>query len=527
MLQVLPVLFVVIMAYLSTAFTPKGSWAQTGLLLNNTIYVYGGNRTTETSSNLYALDVSHPWWCTNPAWVDRTSDAGSFAVPQTADNAMWPSADGRSFYVWGGGSILKTTLSQSGFAQYNVDTRTWSLPSAISNMSQQRREITAAWTASGIAYIWSGVTDVFTGNTSDPTVSYIVNELTTFDTKNLVWNVLDIAGPTPMPRVQYTATMLPDGRMVIIGGMTARQATSTAVSLAYVPLTDIPVFDTNTATWTFNNATGNIPAIRRRHTAVVGLDSISIIICCGGYMETVKYNDVAVLNTQTWIWTQPIIGGNIPAPRMAPTSIMVNGQMIMFFGAVSQVHFLTSLPITGRSLQLTNLNDINILDTRTTPFQWISNFSPTSISSSTFTSSVLPIITTSNSLDVSSGVATVGFIGGIIGITSGVLIVAAALIFLLIRWKKRLHRNSLYETSQTADWHESPAGSTIPSAQSGDNKPHDEQPDVMPTRRRLGKSAADGRSSVISHASSSRDRYPPNEVDLSESELPSNEMDRG
>ncbi|RUS24389.1 hypothetical protein BC938DRAFT_473660 [Jimgerdemannia flammicorona] len=39
----------------------------------------------------------------------------------------------------------------------------------------------------------------------------------------------------------------------------------------YTPalMTDIPVFDTSTATWAILNATGDIPAPRRSHTAVL------------------------------------------------------------------------------------------------------------------------------------------------------------------------------------------------------------------------------------------------------------------
>ncbi|RUS34369.1 hypothetical protein BC938DRAFT_480948 [Jimgerdemannia flammicorona] len=50
-----------------------------------------------------------------------------------------------------------------GFAKYNVVTKTWSLPSDYANVPQQRRLMSAAWTPSGVAYIWGGYSDVYSG----------------------------------------------------------------------------------------------------------------------------------------------------------------------------------------------------------------------------------------------------------------------------------------------------------------------------------------------------------------------------
>ncbi|RUP45470.1 hypothetical protein BC936DRAFT_148132 [Jimgerdemannia flammicorona] len=68
------------------------------------------------------------------------------------------------------------------------------------------------------------------------------------------------------------------------------------------------------------------------HTAILSTDDISIVICCG-QNNTVSFNDVAVLDTQNWYWTIPEVegNGNAPSPRMAISSIFVNGQMIIFF----------------------------------------------------------------------------------------------------------------------------------------------------------------------------------------------------
>ncbi|RUS34370.1 hypothetical protein BC938DRAFT_480949 [Jimgerdemannia flammicorona] len=157
-----------------TGFTPVGRYGQSAVLIGNTIYVYGGGTDYASFSNLYALDVSQPWNSTNPApaWIDHTSDAGTFTVPAVEFHTMWPAADNSSIYIWGGGSSAMTTLPYNGFANYNVTTKTWSITSDSANVPQQRRFLSAAWTPSGVAYIWGGKGDQFTGNkngSSEPT----------------------------------------------------------------------------------------------------------------------------------------------------------------------------------------------------------------------------------------------------------------------------------------------------------------------------------------------------------------------
>ncbi|RUS26652.1 hypothetical protein BC938DRAFT_484303 [Jimgerdemannia flammicorona] len=179
------------MAYPATAFTPPSRSIQSALLMDNTIYVQGGiDPAGNIVSNMYSLDVSQSWPCTNPAWADRTSDAGTFAVPATELKPMWPSADGKSFYIWGGASDNSAKLSQNGFAQYNVVTKSWSLPSSISNMPQQRFDLAVVLASTGVAYFWSG-----------------------------------------------------NDQMVIIGGLTSTQTNVTYVNMDLASMNDIPVFE--------------------------------------------------------------------------------------------------------------------------------------------------------------------------------------------------------------------------------------------------------------------------------------------
>ncbi|RUP43976.1 hypothetical protein BC936DRAFT_150121 [Jimgerdemannia flammicorona] len=100
-------------------------------------------------------------------------------------------------------------------------------------------------------------------------------------------------------------------------------------------------------------------------------------------------------------------------------------------GDIYYSHFLRTLSVTGVTGINESLNDVAILDTRTTPFQWASSFSPTSNTSSLAANTTSPPSNTSD--------PSIGSIGVIVGITIGVLILIAILLFLFIRkpWRGR------------------------------------------------------------------------------------------
>ncbi|RUS28276.1 hypothetical protein BC938DRAFT_482078 [Jimgerdemannia flammicorona] len=252
-----------------------------------------------------------------------------------------------------------------------------------------------------------------------------------FDATKLTWNVVSMLGPKPLPKTKYTATMLTNNQMVILGGVTTKE-TVPPFTYTFLPLMDLLVFDTNIATWIPTNGTGDIPADRYSHVAVLGTDGISIIVCCGRRSAEETLNDVSVLNTQNWTWTKPAVVGTPPTGRGGLSRVFNNGQMIIFFG------------IDGNN---TEVNEVNVLDTRATPFQWATGFSP---NASDFSSTTFP--TNYNSTDTNLNNATasdfapsdkfkaVGGFPGVIGIGISVLLIVGVIItFLIVRkpWRKR------------------------------------------------------------------------------------------
>ena len=127
---------------------------------------------------------------------------------------------------------------------------------------------------SGIAYLFGGYP--------------LTNDLWSLDTVGMAWQQFPNQTFTPSPRYHHTATLLADGRMVIIGGFDGSNT---------VNMNNIYIFDTNALEWSFSNATGNIPAPRRDHAATALWEGSSIFIHGGTDKDYGTFmSDIAILN---------------------------------------------------------------------------------------------------------------------------------------------------------------------------------------------------------------------------------------
>ncbi|CAG8800668.1 9163_t:CDS:2, partial [Racocetra fulgida] len=88
------------------------------------------------------------------------------------------------------------------------------------------------------------------------------------------------ANNVPTPRSHSAAVLLPDGRILYIGGVsqTAPGEEATPIDMRY-----IPVFDTNSSTWSSEQAEFESTLIQPRagHSANLAADNTSIIIIGG------------------------------------------------------------------------------------------------------------------------------------------------------------------------------------------------------------------------------------------------------
>jgi hypothetical protein len=155
-----------------------------------------------------------------------------------------------------------------------------------------------------------------------------------FNTESLKWNehIIQSFVPAGMNYYSwYTATMLPDGKIVYIGGRFGNDNNDT--NLMDAPMEQVYVYDTKTNVWSAELTNGIIPGARFGHSA--SLTSDGRIIIYGGMDVNSKAADpaLAVLDTTTpkYTWSSPEVTNPIGSVLVTP-SVMVDNFMILYAG---------------------------------------------------------------------------------------------------------------------------------------------------------------------------------------------------
>ncbi|RUS19448.1 hypothetical protein BC937DRAFT_87455 [Endogone sp. FLAS-F59071] len=404
--------------YPSQSFTPQGQWALPSVLVNDTVYLYGGSRNSTIGTNTFiSLDLSRSWTTDSPPYTDRTAQASAQPnMPNTAYGVMFPSADNTSLWIYGGGSSKLAPLTHQ-FAEYSVKNQSWNVqPSYQGTLPPQRREAAVAWTQTGMVYIWGGVADNYTGIGAN-NVNFF-SDMLIFDTRKSFWKSLNPSAinQSVLPMVEHTATLLSSGQIVYVGGQQLQINIANPVT-DYTPMTEILIFDTNSNMWSHRTAIGSngaIPPPRGGHIAGLGPDGKSVVIFGGSYVSNAStgesyhiYNDLWVLDTSMFQWT-PITGEGVsPSPRTAASGWN----------------------------QGIGYSDTTILNLTTNPWSWTSIFNPPIYTSNT---------TTSNSTSTPISDFTVNplqAIGGSLGlvaiVTVGVIILVATVFLAVFKpWRR-------------------------------------------------------------------------------------------
>ncbi len=127
-------------------------------------------------------------------------------------------------------------------------------------------------------------------------------------------------------RIRFTATVLPNGNVMIIGGMNGPE------------LSSCEIYNSNTDTWT---AAENLPVPRQQHTATLINDSIILVIGGVSTSNSLDHVDAYNINTNTWSSKSPL--PYRPAGHSA--TLLENGKILIAGGweAPSYDWFRTSV----------------------------------------------------------------------------------------------------------------------------------------------------------------------------------------
>ncbi|RIB25353.1 hypothetical protein C2G38_490014 [Gigaspora rosea] len=338
---------------------PRRQHAST--LIGTRAYFFGGEMATSRSNEVWYLDLSSSFNVLTPPWH---SD-GIMPVGYNLGSSCLSPFDNSTLFLVGGRTwiITATTYTYSYTSSvYKFDSKIsqWSTP-IISNFNSSfasRDKIQSVIDIHGRIFIFGGANE---------NNSIYYNDMNILDITTMTWSTQIQSIPTYL---DYTATLLPNGLIIYIGG---HSGSNSIVNLN--SMSQVQVFDTKSYTWSNQLVGGSIIASRAFHSAVLTQDG-NIIIYGGsttlGTSLSIDnvFSDIAVLNTDTWVWSVPSISGPIAPPLARHSATLYKNYMILAFGS------------TSKSILYTN--NIYILDIQN--YTWVNSFNiniPTTTNSPT------------------------------------------------------------------------------------------------------------------------------------------------
>ncbi|OMO62949.1 Kelch repeat type 2 [Corchorus capsularis] len=167
------------------------------------------------------------------------------------------------------------------------------------------------------------------------------NQVHVFDTAKQTWSQPVMKGTPPTPRDSHSCTTVGDN-LFVLGGTDGTN-----------PLKDLHILDTATHTWICPSVRGEGPEAREGHSAALVGKRLFIFGGCGKSSDNndeIYYNDLYILNTETFVWKRATTSGDPPSARDSHTCSSWKNKIIVIGGEDGHDYYL---------------NDVHILDADT------------------------------------------------------------------------------------------------------------------------------------------------------------------
>ncbi|XP_021674892.2 uncharacterized protein LOC110660772 isoform X2 [Hevea brasiliensis] len=176
------------------------------------------------------------------------------------------------------------------------------------------------------------------------------NQVHVFDTAMQTWSQPVIKGTPPTPRDSHSCTTVGDN-LFVFGGTDGMN-----------PLKDLHILDISSHTWISPTVRGEGPEAREGHSAALVGKRLFIFGGCGKSSNDnveVYYNDLYILNTETFVWKQAATSGTPPSARDSHTCSSWKNKIIVIGGEdghdyyLSDVHVLDAETLVWKELNTT------------------------------------------------------------------------------------------------------------------------------------------------------------------------------
>ncbi|KAF7806276.1 tip elongation aberrant protein 1-like isoform X1 [Senna tora] len=160
------------------------------------------------------------------------------------------------------------------------------------------------------------------------------------------WSQPVIKGTPPTPRDSHSCTAVGDN-LFVFGGTDGVN-----------PLKDLHILDTSSHTWISPTIRGEGPEAREGHSSALVGKRLFIFGGCGKSIDNneVYYNDLYILNTETFVWKCAATSGTPPSPRDSHTCSSWKNKVVVIGGEdrndyyLSDVHILDTDTLIWREL---------------------------------------------------------------------------------------------------------------------------------------------------------------------------------
>nr|KJB45279.1 hypothetical protein B456_007G298800 [Gossypium raimondii] len=255
---------------------PKARYEHGAAVVQDKMYIYGGNHNGRYLSDLNVLDLRSWTW----SKVEASFESKSEESPSPVNIA--PCA-GHSMIPWENKllSIAGHTKDPSETIQikaFDLQTGTWSILKTYGKAPVSRGGQSVTLVGSTLV--------IFGGQDAKRT---LLNDLHILDLETMTWDDFDAVGVPPSPRSDHAAAVHAERYLLIFGG--GSHATC---------FNDLHVLDLQAMEWSRPTQQGEIPSPRAGHTGVTVGENWFIV---GGGDNKSGASETVVLNMSTLVWS--------------------------------------------------------------------------------------------------------------------------------------------------------------------------------------------------------------------------------
>ncbi|XP_072996907.1 acyl-CoA-binding domain-containing protein 6 [Typha latifolia] len=265
---------------------PKPRYEHGAAIVQDKMYVFGGNHNGRYLSDLQVLDLKSLTW----SKIEAKTQTGS---PESVNTVPVAPCAGHSLIAWGNKiiSIAGHTKDPSETVtakEFDPQTCTWSNLKTYGKPPISR---------GGQSVTLVGTTLVMFGG--EDAKRSLLNDLHILDLETMTWDDIDAIGTPPSPRSDHAAACHAERYLLIFGG--GSHATC---------FNDLHVLDLQTMEWSRPNQQGLTPEPRAGHAGVTVGDNWFIV---GGGNNKSGVSETLVLNMSTLVWSVvTTVQGRVP-----------------------------------------------------------------------------------------------------------------------------------------------------------------------------------------------------------------------